>query len=147
MSIKGSIEINNAASDRGLVAFAGATIASGIDTILDAVEFDRRVRCCDLCLTGEGRIDAQSVSGKACMGVAQAAGKHGVPTIALVGQVGSGAERCLAAGLQKYVVIGEGLPAELSMHQAQELIADAAGRVAKNYLKSGNRPLGRAPTE
>ncbi len=118
----------------GLVAFTGATIASGIDTILDAVEFDRRVSCCDLCLTGEGRIDAQSISGKACMGVARAASKHGVPTIALVGAVGSGAEQCLAAGLDEYIVIGGGLSAAQSMRQAEELIADAAGRVATTFI-------------
>jgi glycerate kinase len=130
----------------GLVAFTGATISSGIDTILDAVEFDRRVRCCDLCLTGEGRIDAQSVSGKACMGVARAASKHGVPTIALVGQVGSGAEQCLAAGLHDYIVIGEGLPAELSMRQARVLTADAAGQVARDYLESmGSDPIDVIP--
>ncbi len=117
----------------GLVAFAGATIASGIGTVLDAVDFERRVKDCDLCLTGEGQIDSQSVSGKACIGVARAAGRHGVPTIALVGAVGPGAEQCLAAGLHDYVLIGEGLPAEQSMRQADVLIADAAGRVAANF--------------
>lgn len=130
----------------GLVAFTGATISSGIDTVLDAVEFDRRVRCCDLCLTGEGRIDAQSASGKACMGVARAASKHGVPTIALVGQVGSGAEQCLAAGLRDYIVIGDGLPAGQSMRRAEELIADAAGRIAREFLTSmGSDPIDAIP--
>jgi glycerate kinase len=120
----------------GLVAFAGATVTSGIDTVLDAVDFERRVHGCDLCLTGEGQIDAQSVSGKACMGVARAANRHDVPTIALVGAVGPGAEQCLASGLRDYVVIGEGLPAEISMRQAGVLIADAAGQVAREHLRS-----------
>ena len=120
----------------GLVAFAGATIASGIDTVLDAVEFERRVHGCNLCLTGEGQIDAQSLSGKACMGVARRASKHEVPTIALVGAVGPGAEHCLQAGLRDFILIGEGLPADVSMRQAGVLIADAAGQVARNYLTS-----------
>ncbi len=120
----------------GLVAFSGATIVSGIDTILEIVAFKQRVRSCDLCLTGEGQIDAQSVMGKACMGVARAARTHGVPTIALVGAVGPGAEQCLAAGLHEYVVIGEGLPAALSMRRASVLISDAAGRVATKYLRA-----------
>jgi glycerate kinase len=118
----------------GLVAFAGAKIASGIDTVLDAVEFEKRVRNCDLCITGEGQIDAQSVSGKACMGVARVALKHNVPTVALVGAVGPGAEHCLETGLRDYVVIGEGLPAEVSMRQAAVLVANAAGQVARDYL-------------
>jgi glycerate kinase len=120
----------------GLVAFTGATISSGIETVLDAVEFDRRVSICDLCLTGEGQIDAQSASGKACMGVARAASRHDVPTIALVGQVGAGAEQCLAAGLHEYVAIGDGLSVEESMLRGEELIAEAAGRVAKHFRPS-----------
>jgi glycerate kinase len=120
----------------GLIAFAGATVASGIDIVLDAVEFERRVARSDLCLTGEGQIDAQSLSGKACMGVARAASKHGVPAVALVGAVGPGAEQCLAAGLRDYIVIGEGLSAEVSMRQASVLTADAAGLVAKDYRRS-----------
>jgi glycerate kinase len=120
----------------GLVAFTGAMIASGIDTVLEAVDFDRRVRSCDLCLTGEGRIDGQSVFGKACMGVATAADRHGVPTIALTGTAGPGAEQCLQAGLKDYIVIGDGLPLELSMQQADALIAEAAGRVAATFLRN-----------
>lgn len=120
----------------GLVAFANATITSGIETVLDAVEFDRRVSSCDLCLTGEGQIDAQSLSGKACMGVARAAGKHGVPTVALTGTAGAGAEQCLAAGLREIIVIGEGLPAEVSIRQADVLTADAAGQAARDFLLS-----------
>jgi glycerate kinase len=126
----------------GLVAFTGATLSSGIDTVLEAVEFDRRVSSCDLCLTGEGRIDAQSASGKACIGVARAASKHGVPTIALVGQVGAGAEQCLAAGLKDYIVIGDGLSPEQSMRRAEELIADAAGRVVTS---TGSDPIDVIP--
>lgn len=118
----------------GLAAFAGARIESGIDTVLAAVEFEQRVRACQLCLTGEGKIDAQSLSGKACMGVVQAASRHGVPTVALVGSAGAGAEQCLDAGLDDFVVIGEGLPAAQSIREASTLLASAAGRVAPGYV-------------
>lgn len=121
----------------GLVAFAGAMITSGIDTVLEASNFEQRVQSCDLCLTGEGQIDSQSVSGKACIGVARVAVRHGVPTIALVGAAGSGAEKCLQAGLQDIVVIGKGLSMEQSIQQAEELIAAAAGEVARKYLELG----------
>lgn len=120
----------------GLVAFAGAHMAPGIDAVLAAVDFGSRVHDCDLCLTGEGRIDAQSVSGKAVMGVARLALEHGVPTVALVGAAGPGAERCLEAGLRDYIVIGEGLPAEVSMRQASVLVQEAAGRVARRYIET-----------
>lgn len=119
----------------GLVAFAGATIASGIETILEVTGFAERVQACDLCLTGEGKIDAQSLSGKACMGVARSAGRYGVPSVALVGAKGAGAEQCLQAGLDDIVVIGEGLPVEYSMRHADTLIAAAAAEIVKKYLK------------
>ena len=116
----------------GLVAFAGASIESGIDTVLKAVNFHERVQDCDLCLTGEGRLDGQSVTGKACMGVAKIAALQDVPTIALVGSVGPGAEKCLAAGLDDYLVIGEGLPADESMRRAATLLTETASRLARS---------------
>lgn len=115
----------------GLVAFAGASIESGIDAVLNAVNFQERVQDCNLCLTGEGRLDEQSLQGKACIGVAKAAALHDVPTIALVGSVGPGAENSLSAGLDDFFLIGEGLPVEESMRHAAPLITEAAAKVAK----------------
>jgi glycerate kinase len=120
----------------GLAAFAGAKLTSGIDTILDAVNFDSRVQDADLCLTGEGRMDAQSMSGKACMGVAALAAHAGIPTIALVGSAGPGADQCLQAGIRKYVVIGDGLPAEESIKRARELLSLSAARVVTEYWQT-----------
>jgi glycerate kinase len=117
----------------GLVAFAGATLVSGIDTILDAVRFSSRVEDANLCLTGEGKLDAQSLSGKACIGVARAAARAGVATIALVGSAGPDANRCLEAGISEYVVISEGLTEQESMRQARELLIRAAAKVAERY--------------
>ena len=122
----------------GLVAFAGASIESGIDTVLNAVNFHERVRDCDLCLTGEGRLDGQSVTGKACIGVAKAAALQDVPTIALVGSVGPGVEKNLTAGLEDYFLIGEGLPVEESMRCAASLIAEAAAEVVQQFARPGD---------
>ena len=55
----------------GMVAFAGAEIKSGIDFVLDCVDFDQRVKTADLVIVGEGRMDNQSLSGKAPVGVAK----------------------------------------------------------------------------
>ena len=115
----------------GLVAFAGAAIESGISSVLNTINFHERARDCDLCVTGEGRLDGQSVTGKACIGVAQAAAMQNVPTIALVGSIGPGAEKCLTAGLDDYLLIGEGLPAEESIRRAASLLTETAARLAK----------------
>ena len=113
----------------GLLAFAGATLESGTSRVLEAVRFAERVERADLCLTGEGKLDEQSMAGKICLGVAWAAAQAGVPAIALVGSTGPGAERCLEAGLTRYVEIGRGLPEEESMRNASALIANAAHEV------------------
>jgi len=118
----------------GLIAFLGAQLRRGIDLVLDAAKFAQRVRDADLCLTGEGRLDGQSLAGKAVIGVARAAARHGVPTVALVGSVGEDAERTLAAGLRAYRVIDEGLPVEESMRRGPELLAAAAAAAVRDFL-------------
>ncbi len=115
----------------GLLAFTSARLRSGIELVLEHAGFDERVRSSDLCLTGEGRLDGQSAFGKACVGVARAAGRHGVKTLALVGSTGPGVEQCLRAGLCGYEIIGQGLPASESMSRAAELLASAVGRVVE----------------
>ena len=54
----------------GLAAFTGGRIISGIDAVLDMLNFDRRVQVADVVIVGEGRMDKQSLSGKAPVGVA-----------------------------------------------------------------------------
>ncbi|MDH3440692.1 MAG: glycerate kinase [Gammaproteobacteria bacterium] len=117
----------------GMVAFADARLVSGIETILDAVDFRSRVDGASLCLTGEGRIDGQSLSGKACMGVARVAADAGVPVVALVGSAGPDASRCLDAGLTDFVVIGQGLDVAESMRRAAALLAECAAAAVKKY--------------
>lgn len=117
----------------GMLAFAGAKLVSGIDTVLDAVEFRSRVAGATLCLTGEGRLDGQSLSGKTCIGVARAAADCRVPVVALVGSAGPDADRCLEAGLTGYVVIGAGLDAAESIRRTESLLVEYAAAVARNY--------------
>ena len=113
----------------GLVAFLGATLEPGIDLVIKTVGFSGRVADCDLCLTGEGRLDGQSLLGKACLGVAQTARQHEVDTIALVGSVGPHARRCIEAGLKAYHVIGEGLSVSESINRAGALLETAAAKL------------------
>jgi glycerate 2-kinase len=68
----------------GLVAFCDAEIVSGVDVVLDLLDFRATVAGADLVLTGEGSFDAQSLDGKAPIGVARRAG--GVPTWVVSGR-------------------------------------------------------------
>ena len=63
----------------------GVELRSGVETVLDLVGFDERVRDVDLVITGEGNMDEQSAAGKAPVGVARRAKRYGKPVVAVVG--------------------------------------------------------------
>eukprot|EP00752_Nemacystus_decipiens_P015988 g14293.t1 len=109
----------------GLVAMLGAELVPGAELVLDTIGFDERIKDADLVITGEGRLDRQSLQGKAAMAVAKRCQKTGVPCIALVGSVGEGAEDALDHGLSAYHVIGEGLAPEESIRRTSDAEEDA----------------------
>ncbi len=115
----------------GLLAFCGAELRSGLDIVLEYVRFDQRVKDCDLCLSGEGQLDGQSLSGKAVLGLAKAAAKHNVPTVAFVGKLGKDYEKAIAAGLKDAIEVGPGLPPAQSMSRAAELLKEAVFRLLR----------------
>lgn len=63
----------------------GAELRSGVETVLDLIGFDERVRDVDLVITGEGNMDEQSAAGKAPVGAARRAKRYGKPVVAVVG--------------------------------------------------------------
>ena len=69
----------------GAVAFLNATLQMGIETVLDLTGFDEKIKDADLVITGEGKLDSQSLRGKVVIGVARRAKKANVPVVALVG--------------------------------------------------------------
>lgn len=71
----------------GAVVMLGAVLRPGIEVVLDMVEFESHLQDCDLVITGEGRIDGQSLGGKVPVGVSRRAKKQGVPVVAIVGIV------------------------------------------------------------
>ncbi len=75
----------------GLYAFCGAELRSGIETVLDTVRFDALLDGADLVISGEGRLDSQSLGGKVVVGIAGRCKKKNVPLLAVVG----GAQRDL----------------------------------------------------
>jgi len=110
----------------GLLAACDAKLVSGIELILKAVNFDAKLASCDLCLTGEGKLDGQSLSGKAIVGIVDAAKQHHVPVWALVGCVGDEVEAMLIHGLAGYRMINTDASTEESMRHASAYLEQAA---------------------
>ena len=82
----------------GLMAFAGGVLRPGAGLVLDAVGLDAALAGVDLVITGEGRLDAQSLHGKAPVAVARRAAARGIAVIAISGSLGEGAEQAHEAG-------------------------------------------------
>lgn len=72
-----------------MLAFFGATLKPGIEIVTAAVDLDAHVRDADLVITGEGRIDFQTVHGKTPIGVARVAKRHGKAVIGIAGSLGA----------------------------------------------------------
>lgn len=75
----------------GMMVFLGGRLRPGSEIVTDAVGLDAAVSDADLVITGEGRIDGQTIQGKTPVGVARVAQRHGKPVIAISGSLGSGA--------------------------------------------------------
>lgn len=113
----------------GLLAFTGARLKTGVEAVLDTVDFDSKLQKADIVVTGEGRIDGQSIYGKVPMGVAKRALRYKKPTLAIVGSIGAGSEALYDYGLSSIITIVNGpITLEESMERAFELTVDATER-------------------
>jgi glycerate 2-kinase len=124
----------------GLVAFASGKLEPGINLIIDAVNLAVRLENADLCLTGEGAIDAQSAFGKTAVGVARLARSLQCPTLALAGSIGPGADAVLEHGIDAYFSICPGpISLDQAIDQAGTLLERATEQGVRGFLAGGQR--------
>ncbi len=71
----------------GVCAFLGGSLKPGVNLILDTIGFEKHLADTDLIITGEGRLDSQSLSGKAVIGISRTAQQYNVPVLAVVGSI------------------------------------------------------------
>ena len=83
----------------GMVAFFGAELQMGIETVLDTVRFADVIADADVVFTGEGRLDSQSLRGKVVIGVARRAQAQNVPVIVIAGDYDAQLDGAYAAGV------------------------------------------------
>ena len=126
-----------------LLAFAGAELVPGIELVCDTVGFHDTVAGADLVLSGEGSIDAQTLSGKTPAGVADVAGAQGVPVVLFGGRVAPDADALRADGRVAAIV---GItPDGQSLPQALANAAANLERAVADHL--ANRPRRTASGE
>ena len=87
------------------LTFCNATLESGIKIILEETHLEKYIRDADVVITGEGRLDGQTVMGKAPIGVAKIAKKYEKPVLAFSGCVAKEAVACNAEGIDAFFPI------------------------------------------
>ncbi|MGH8877772.1 MAG: glycerate kinase [Stackebrandtia sp.] len=121
----------------GALALLGARLHSGIDLVLSLLDFEARLAGADLVVTGEGRLDTQTLRGKAPAGVAAAAARAGVPTIAVAGVCELTGDELAESGIRAVYRLSDLQPdPDRSIRDAGPLLRRLGGRIAADLLKA-----------
>ncbi len=122
-----------------LMVFLNAELKSGIETVLDLVEFDKKLDGVSLVVTGEGSTDWQSSFGKVIRGVGMRCKARGIPAVALVGSMGRGAENIYDYGIESILTtVNAAMPLPEAMERADELYLNGARRMFR-MLRAGQK--------
>ncbi|PXV91622.1 glycerate kinase [Lachnotalea glycerini] len=117
----------------GLMAFLNAEIVHGIEAVMDVSEIDKRIKWSDMVITGEGKIDSQSVCGKVIDGLANRAKKYKKPVIAIAGSIGTDISMVYEKGIDTIeAAVCRPMELSLAMEHASDYVSDAAERVMRS---------------
>ncbi len=107
----------------GAKVFLNASLISGVDYLLNALCVEEEIKHADLIITGEGKMDQQTLSGKVVMGVARLAANYQKPVIALVGKNDLSNEEITSIGLSQIIsLVDEKTTSAEAMGNASSLL-------------------------
>ena len=116
------------------LAFLKATLRPGIELVMEQVGFEQALERADLVITGEGRLDGQSLSGKTPIGVSRAARRQGVPCVVLAGKLDSGWEKALEEGVTAAFALADGpMALEEALERTSELLAARSASIIRLF--------------
>ena len=121
------------------IVFLKAQYKSGIDTILEMVNFDEIIKDADMIITGEGQCDWQSAYGKVLSGIGHKGLRYGIPVIAIVGGMGKDAENIYAEGISSIITtVNDIMELDKAIENAEKLYLCAAERVFRMFYSIKN---------
>lgn len=122
----------------GMVAYFGAQLQMGIETVLDTVGFDALLDGADMVFSGEGKIDFQSLLGKVVIGVARRTKRAGVPLIAVVGDIGDNIDAAYEAGVSAIFSINRvAVPYQQARTRAKNDLALTMDNLMRFFTRMG----------
>ncbi|RBM62585.1 glycerate kinase [Vibrio paracholerae] len=120
-----------------LLAYTEARVRPGIEIVLETVQLAHQVSDADLVITGEGRIDSQTVHGKTPMGVAKVAKRFDVPVLALCGCTGDNYQAVYQCGIDAvFAAVPRAMSLEDALKESDFNLADLAENVARLWVLS-----------
>jgi glycerate kinase len=126
-----------------LYAFFGAKLTYSIDVVDRYLNFDQYLKKVDLVLTGEGRIDDRTATGKVACGIALKAKRYNLPVVAIVGSIGENHDDIYSNGIDAVECIVDGpMTIQDSFANAQKLIRHATTRVMRYEFLKGKKSDG-----
>lgn len=111
------------------LAFLKGTLRPGIEIVIETVKLEAAVKEADLVITGEGRVDEQTIFGKTPIGVAKVAKQYGKPVIAIAGCLGKGHELTHSHGIDAVFSITS---APMTLEDAYQLSTENLKQTARN---------------
>ena len=124
----------------GFLAFLNSRLERGIEMVLDAIAFDDIIRGSDLVITGEGRVDSQTLTGKTPFGIMKRAQKQNIRTVAIGGAVMLGDDDDVSGFDSIWPVTPEGMPLEEAMkaETASANVRETVKKIMLEYKTEGN---------
>ncbi|USD36841.1 MULTISPECIES: glycerate kinase [Ferrimonas] len=118
-----------------LLGLLNASLRPGIDIVMEAVALPEQLKGADLVITGEGRIDSQTIHGKTPIGVARAAKAQNIPVIAIAGCVSDDSDVVLEHGIDAvFPVVPASVPLQQALAQAQTNVERTARNLAMSLV-------------
>lgn len=123
-----------------LFAFLGAKMRSGIDLIIEHLQLEKQIQSADLVITGEGKIDRQTLYGKTVIGVALLAKKHRVPVVVIAGKVDDDINEIYEKGVTSvFSIVNEPMSLEEAIKGADNLIKSCVENVMRVFKNNANQ--------
>jgi glycerate kinase len=116
----------------GLLAFLGAQLRPGVEIVIEASRLEEKLQGADLVITGEGKLDRQTAFGKAPIGVARLAKKHGIPVVALAGSLGDDADELVEHGIDAIFSI---VPGPVNLEEAMKKAVEFTQRTVQQIIR------------
>ncbi len=119
----------------GIYAFLGGNLSSGIELVMNAVGFDQKVDDADLVITGEGKLDNQSIFGKVPVGTAKRAKKYQVPVVALAGDLNVKGNLIHEYGVDAYFsILNRPMDLDEALLKTSDLLKESASQVIRLWM-------------